>query len=59
MVITLFPGGPACPTGVPTIRYLDLYIDGAHALWIGKEGAISVESVGAARGDRPWVATNR
>ena len=59
LVVTLFPGGPECPTGVPTIRYLDLFIDGAHAIWIGNEGEIEVESVGAARGYRPWVTTNR
>lgn len=59
LVVALFPGGPECPTGVTTIRYLDLLIDGAHAIWLDSEGETTVESVGAARGNRPWVTTNR
>jgi hypothetical protein len=58
-VIQLFPGGAACLAGTPTIRYLDLVIDGAHVLQVGEDGAITVGSVGADRGHRPWVVTNR
>lgn len=59
LVVQLYPGGSACPAGTPTIRYLDLVIEGAHAIRLGKNGAITVESVGDIRGNRPWVATNR
>ncbi|MGF1627227.1 MAG: ComEC/Rec2 family competence protein [Alphaproteobacteria bacterium] len=59
LVVQLFPGGEACPTGVPTIRYLDLVIDGAHLLYVGADGAIGIATVGADRGHRPWVTTNR
>lgn len=59
LVVQLYPGGNACPAGTPTIRYLDLVIEGAHALRLGDGGAVMFESVGDIRGNRPWVATNR
>ncbi|MCR4379149.1 MAG: ComEC/Rec2 family competence protein [Rhodospirillales bacterium] len=33
----------------------DLARDGAHALYFQENGAVTVETVRAARGDRPWV----
>jgi competence protein ComEC len=59
LVIQLFPGGRSCPTGVPTIRYRDLAIDGTHVLSIDAGGGIVIDTVGASRGHRPWVTTNR
>ncbi|MEZ5669211.1 MAG: ComEC/Rec2 family competence protein [Alphaproteobacteria bacterium] len=59
LVVQLFPGGRACATGTPTIRYVDLAVDGAHSIALDGDGGLAVDSVGARRGHRPWVATNR
>jgi competence protein ComEC len=40
------------------IDRMDLLADGAHAIWI-KDGALRVETVRDARGQRPWVAPPR
>jgi competence protein ComEC len=38
-----------------TLDRFDLFADGAHAVWLAKDG-IRIESVRMRRGDRPWVA---
>jgi len=37
-----------------TLDRFDLFADGAHAVWLAKDG-IRIESVRMRRGDRPWV----
>ena len=59
LVIHLFPGGPPCSDQTVLIRYWDLVRLGAHAISVDSDNDLRVNSVGAVRGDRPWVSTNR
>jgi competence protein ComEC len=52
MVISLVPVAAGCRA--PFIDPVILARDGAHALWLGKDG-VQVESVRAQQGERPWV----
>jgi competence protein ComEC len=47
--------GRSCAGVALTVDRFDLWRWGAHAIWLGP-GAPRAESVGAGRGDRPWVA---
>jgi competence protein ComEC len=44
-----------CPTPQRIIDRFDLWRDGAHAVWIGADGDLTVRSVRDLRGTRPWV----
>lgn len=54
VVVSPEPVRGQCAAAVVIDRF-DLWRGGAHALWLGG-GTITVESVNARRGDRPWVA---
>src|SRR5690606_22258348 len=41
------------------IDRFDLWRDGAHAVWIGADGGLTVRSVRDLRGARPWVLDPR
>lgn len=55
VVVAAVPVRPRarCPARVVIDRF-DLWRNGAHALWLAKDG-VRVESVNGVRGDRPWV----
>ncbi len=55
IVISSVPARRACRGAALTIDRFDLWRHGAHAIWIGKD-AVTVKSVRADRGDRPWTA---
>lgn len=38
------------------LHWQNLGEEGAHALWLGRGGRMTIRSVAMARGDRPWVA---
>jgi competence protein ComEC len=47
----------SCPGSVIVIDRSDLRRNGAHAVWLSANGA-RIRSVGADRGDRPWVTAH-
>lgn len=55
IVVSAIPTRRACRGTARTIDRFDLWRHGAHAIWIGRD-AITVKSVRAVRGDRPWTA---
>lgn len=55
VVISAVPVRRGCPGAALVIDRFDLWRDGAHAVWLDRD-ATRVESVGAERGERPWVA---
>ncbi len=59
LVISAVPVRGVCPSAVRVIDRFDLWRDGAHALWLGADGGIRVESANARRGNRPWVRKPR
>jgi competence protein ComEC len=54
LVISLEPARRRCRAATPVIDRFDLWRGGAHAIWLDP-GGITVETVDAWRGDRPWV----
>ena len=54
LVISVEPIRRSCGAAA-TIDRFDLWRGGTHAVWIGAEGALHIESVAASLGDRPWV----
>jgi len=54
VVLSRVPVRRGCEAMVVIDRF-DLWRDGGHAVWLGKDGAIRVESVNGRRGHRPWV----
>jgi competence protein ComEC len=54
VVVSVVPVRRGCRTPGLVIDRFDLWRGGAHAIWLG-DGAVSATSVGAERGDRPWV----
>ncbi len=54
VVVSLVPAGGSCATASTLLDRFDLWRDGAHAIWLGRD-AVRVESVNGVRGDRPWV----
>jgi competence protein ComEC len=54
VVVSLVPVRGACASTHTLIDRFDLWREGAHAIWL-IAGQVRVESVAAARGDRPWV----
>lgn len=54
-VVSLVPVRRPCQGPQKVVDRFDLWKEGAHALWVEKNGKIHVESANGARGDRPWV----
>lgn len=54
LVVSAEPARGVCPAAGLLDRF-SVWRDGAHAVWIGREGRISVLSDRAHRGQRPWV----
>jgi competence protein ComEC len=54
VVVSLEPVRIPCRAPAVIDRF-DLWRNGAHAVWVGDDGAIDVRSVREMRGDRPWV----
>lgn len=59
VVIATVPVRGRCPSARAVIDRFDLVRSGAHALWLGPDGRIRIESVRAWQGDRPWVRRAR
>lgn len=55
IVVSSVPARRACRGTARTIDRFDLWRHGAHAIWIDKD-TVTVKSVRAVRGDRPWTA---
>lgn len=55
IVVSTIPVRRACDGTVRTIDRFDLWRHGAHAIWISRD-TVTVKSVRAVRGDRPWTA---
>lgn len=55
IVVSAVPMRRACRGAARTIDRFDLWRHGAHAIWIGRD-TLTVKSVRAVRGDRPWTA---
>lgn len=53
-VVSLVPIRGDCPAPAGTVDRFDLWLEGAHALWLSDDG-IRIESVASRRGERPWV----
>jgi competence protein ComEC len=54
LVLSLVPVRRGCTEPIRIDRF-DIWRGGAHALWVGKDGLLRIESVAARLGDRPWV----
>jgi competence protein ComEC len=54
VVVSLAPVRSPCASARTLIDRFDLWREGAHAIWLN-DRQVRVESVAAARGDRPWV----
>jgi len=55
IIVSTVPTRRACRGTAHTIDRFDLWRQGAHAIWIGRD-TVQVKSVRAVRGDRPWTA---
>jgi competence protein ComEC len=55
VVVSLEPVRVPCPAAMAVIDRFDLWRNGAHAIWVGRDGSIDIRSVQELRGDRPWV----
>lgn len=55
LLVSVVPVRRACPSAARVIDRFDLWRDGGHAVWIGRD-RIRVQTVGETRGERPWVA---
>jgi competence protein ComEC len=56
VVVALVPLGRfRCRGPAQVIGRFDLWREGAHAIWLGADGDITVRTVAAARGVRPWA----
>ncbi len=58
VVVATVPVRRPCPSASVVIDRFDLWREGAHALWLDREG-VRVESVNGVRGRRPWVVRSR
>lgn len=57
VVIAAIPVRPGvCPPETRVLDRFDFWRGGVHALWITDQGDITIKSVNAMRGNRPWVA---
>jgi competence protein ComEC len=55
VIVATIPVRRRCASAEIVVDRFALWRDGGHALWLDRDG-VRVESVRAARGDRPWVA---
>ena len=53
VVIAINPVRRTCPAARVIDRF-DLWREGGHALWLGRDG-VRIETVNGERGERPWV----
>ncbi len=56
VVVSLEPVRVPCHPTTAVIDRFDLWRNGVHAIWIGEDGSIEIQSVREMRGERPWVA---
>ncbi len=54
VVLSAVPVRQACRGAVVVVDRFDLWRRGAHALWVGDDGRVGIETVSAWQGDRPW-----
>ena len=59
IIVSAVPVRSHCPSAKSVIDRFDLWRDGAHAIWIGSNGQVRIESVQKKRGIRPWVLRKR
>ncbi|MBT6406022.1 MAG: ComEC family competence protein [Rhodospirillaceae bacterium] len=55
IIVSTIPVRRACRGPDAVIDRFDLWRDGAHAVWLGGDEGVRIESVNAGRGERPWV----
>jgi competence protein ComEC len=55
IIIAFVPVRGACPSALMLIDRYALWREGTHALWLGEDGALAVQTVAQTRGERPWV----
>jgi competence protein ComEC len=53
-IVAQVPAGFACRGKIPVADRIDIWRDGAIALWVNAGGVV-LESANKSRGDRPWV----
>jgi competence protein ComEC len=53
-IVAQVPAGFQCRSQIPVVDRIDSWRQGALALWL-EPGGVSIESVNASRGNRPWV----
>lgn len=54
LLVLRFPKPGGCVTQAPVIDFFALRREGTHAVFVDDGGDIRIETVAAARGDRPW-----
>lgn len=54
ILVLRWPRTEGCAAKGPVIDFFDLRYQGTHALYIRENGDVRIETVGAARGVRPW-----
>jgi len=54
VIVAAVPVRGTCPSASLVIDRFSVWRDGGHAVWLDR-GAVTAESVRAARGERPWV----
>ena len=55
LVVSAVPAHRACRGGPTVIDRFDLWRQGAHAIWLGRDGSVRIETVRGVQGERPWV----
>ncbi len=54
IIVSAVPVRRRCPSATRVIDKFDLWLNGAHAVWLS-DGGVRVKSVNDLRGSRPWV----
>ncbi|MEH6546473.1 MAG: hypothetical protein V7701_08605, partial [Sneathiella sp.] len=54
MILSRVPVKHPC-AALEIIDKFDLWRKGSHSIWLGKSGALRIETANGVRGDRPWV----
>jgi competence protein ComEC len=55
VLVMTFPRPRGCRSAGMVIDFFDMHGKGTHAVYLGDGGAMRIETVGDARGDRPWT----
>ncbi|MCW5748584.1 MAG: ComEC/Rec2 family competence protein [Alphaproteobacteria bacterium] len=55
VVVSVVPVRGRCRSVPKVVDRFDMWRQGAHAIWVGDNGAVRIESTRQIRGDRPWV----